>query len=131
MYTYVGPTELRGVRPGTGAVAVTTPGVLADWLSRRNLDERAEPFTFVVTLVMKLCFRTIAAFSTRESTALPVAAVLLLVLVLYTGFAIPVANIVWALRWITYLNVRAKMCLSFSSELMMRSNSLSVTPSSP
>jgi hypothetical protein len=50
VYRYVGPAELRGLRSGAGAVAVTTPGVLADWLSRRNLDERAEPFTFVVTL---------------------------------------------------------------------------------
>jgi len=49
VYRYVGPADLRGVRPGSGAIAVTTSGVLADWLSRRNLGERAEPFTFVVT----------------------------------------------------------------------------------
>ncbi|KAF8557467.1 pleiotropic drug resistance ABC transporter [Imleria badia] len=61
-------------------------------------------FTYTVTLVMKICFRTIAAFSSGESTALPVAGSLALVLVLYTGYAVPVTNIVWALRWITYLN---------------------------
>ena len=80
---------------------------------------------------MKLCFRTIAAFSTHESTALPVAGLLAVILVLYTGFAIPVANIVGALRWITYLNVREMTSFSFSLVLMTRSNSLSVTRSSP
>jgi ABC-type multidrug transport system permease subunit len=88
-------------------------------------------FAFIVTLVTKLCCRTIAAFSTDETTALPVAGLFILILVLYTGFAIPVANIVWALRWIAYLNVRAIACLPFSLVLMAGSNSLSVTRPSP
>jgi hypothetical protein len=50
VYRYVGPAELRSVPTSTSAVAVTTLGVLADWLSSRNRDERAEPFTFVVAL---------------------------------------------------------------------------------
>ena len=72
---------------------------------------------------MKLCFRTVAAFSTGESTALPVVGLLILILVLYTGFAIPIANIVGAFRWITHLNVRAMTCLSLSSVLMLMSRS--------
>ncbi|GID29418.1 hypothetical protein [Paractinoplanes brasiliensis] len=50
VYRYVGPAELRGAQAGATAVAITTPDLLADWLSRRNPDELAEPFTFVVTL---------------------------------------------------------------------------------
>ncbi|KAF8557465.1 pleiotropic drug resistance ABC transporter [Imleria badia] len=61
-------------------------------------------FTYTANLVMKICFRTIATLSTGESTALPVAGSLSLVLVLYTGYAVPVTSIVWALRWIAYLN---------------------------
>ena len=64
---------------------------------------------------MKLCFRTVAAFSTGESTALPVVGLLILILVLYTGFAIPIANIVGAFRWITHLNVRAMTCFCLIS----------------
>jgi hypothetical protein len=50
VYRYVGPAELRDLRPGADAVAVTTPGQLAGWLTRREPAERAEPFTFVVPL---------------------------------------------------------------------------------
>lgn len=38
------------MQSGADAIAVTAPAFLADWLSRREPDERAEPFTFVVTL---------------------------------------------------------------------------------
>ena len=107
------------------------PSVSVRYDSAHNPYSTYFLFTFTVTFVMKVCFRTIAASSTRESTALPVAGLLALILVLYTGFAIPITNIVGALRWISYLNVRAPTCLSFSSVLIRRSNSLSVTRSSP
>ncbi|KAI9569369.1 ABC-2 type transporter-domain-containing protein [Boletus coccyginus] len=61
-------------------------------------------FTFTVMLVMKTCFRAIAAFSTSESAAVPVAGLVFLILILYADFLIPVANIVGALHWITYVN---------------------------
>jgi hypothetical protein len=50
VYRYVGPAELRGAQAGAAAVVITAPDLLVDWLGRRNPDERAEPFTFVVTL---------------------------------------------------------------------------------
>lgn len=79
---------------------------------------------------MKACFRTIAAFSTSEMTALPVAGLLVLVLVLYTDFAIPMVDIVGALRWITYVNVSPSTC-PLVSVLISRRHSLSVTRSNP
>ena len=72
-------------------------------------------FTGTVSLVMKICFRTVAAFSSSESTAIPVTGSLSMILVLYTGYAIPTSNIVGALRWITSLNVRATMSTSLTS----------------
>lgn len=86
-------------------------------------------FMSTVTLVMKACFRSIAAFSTAEPTALSAAAVTLEILVLYTGFAIPIPSIVGALRWISYLNVCGR-CLSISSTLTLCSFSPSVMHSS-
>ncbi|KAI9569372.1 hypothetical protein HD554DRAFT_2093381 [Boletus coccyginus] len=61
-------------------------------------------FAFTVTLAMKICFRAITASSTSELTATAIAGTLVLILILYIDFVIPMANIVWALRWITYVN---------------------------
>lgn len=49
-YSYVGPAELRATKTAGDAVTITAPAFLADWLGRRDRTERAEPFTFVVTL---------------------------------------------------------------------------------
>ena len=86
---------------------------------------------FIVTLVMKVCFRSIAASSTAETTALAVAGLFTMILLLYSGYAIPPTNIVGALRWISYLSVRAKTRTSFLPVLISRSNSLCGTHSSP
>lgn len=61
-------------------------------------------FSFVVTLTMSMMFRTIASFSRTISQAMAPAAVLILVLVVYTGFAIPVRDMAVFLRWLNYLN---------------------------
>jgi hypothetical protein len=45
-YRYVGPAELRGLAATPDAVAVDSPGQLADWLAEHD----DEPFTFVVAL---------------------------------------------------------------------------------
>lgn len=65
----------------------------------------------MVSLVMKCCFRSAAAFCTSESTALATAGTIIVPLIMYTGYAIHLDNIVTALRWITYINVRAlRLC---------------------
>jgi len=50
VYSYVGPADLRVGQSGVGAVGVTTPALLAEWLGRREPEELNELFTFVVAL---------------------------------------------------------------------------------
>jgi hypothetical protein len=48
-YQYVGPAELKArVRPGDEGQSIRTGADLVRWLSARESEERAEPFTFVV-----------------------------------------------------------------------------------
>lgn len=61
-------------------------------------------FSFMCTLAMSMVFRTIGSLSRTISQAMAPAAVLILALVIYTGFAIPVVYMVSWLRWINYLN---------------------------
>ena len=66
-------------------------------------------FLLVITisLVMKAYFRAIAAWFTDPTPAQSAAGVTLLALTLYTGYNIPEPYMIGALRWITYINVRA------------------------
>ncbi|KAG9313753.1 P-loop containing nucleoside triphosphate hydrolase protein [Chiua virens] len=61
-------------------------------------------FAFLITLVMKACFRSIAAFSGSESTAIVAAGILTQFLILFSGFTIPATNIIGPLSWLTYIN---------------------------
>ncbi|PGH03298.1 hypothetical protein GX51_04168 [Blastomyces parvus] len=61
-------------------------------------------FTFVTTLAMSMIFRTIAATSRTLAQALAPAAVLILGLVIYTGFAIPTRNMLGWARWMNYVD---------------------------
>lgn len=61
-------------------------------------------FSFTITLTMSMMFRTIAAVSRTISQAMAPSAVLILLLCIYTGFAIPVQDMVVFLRWLNYLN---------------------------
>lgn len=48
-FQYVGPVELKArVRPDEEGQSIRTPDDLVCWLSTREPEERAEPFTFVV-----------------------------------------------------------------------------------
>jgi len=48
-YQYIGPAELKArVRPGDEGQSIHSPDDLARWLSRREPEERTEPFSFVV-----------------------------------------------------------------------------------
>jgi ATP-binding cassette subfamily G (WHITE) protein 2 (PDR) len=60
--------------------------------------------SFVLTLVMSMLFRTIASVSRTLSQAMAPAAVLILAIIIYTGFALPVPNMRGWARWINYLD---------------------------
>ncbi|GAA5847250.1 hypothetical protein JCM9279_006157 [Rhodotorula babjevae] len=60
--------------------------------------------SFTLTLVMSMFFRSVGALSRSLSQALVPAALLILALVLYTGFAIPTRYMLGWISWIRYLN---------------------------
>lgn len=61
--------------------------------------------SFLTTLAMSMFFRTIASVSRSLSQAMTPAAVLILALVIYTGFALPIPYMHGWARWINYLDV--------------------------
>ncbi|TVY46155.1 ZEB2-regulated ABC transporter [Lachnellula occidentalis] len=61
-------------------------------------------FTFMCTLTMSMFFRSIAATSRSLSQAMAPAAIFILALVIYTGFAIPTKQMHPWFRWINYLD---------------------------
>ncbi|CAI7660583.1 unnamed protein product [Penicillium manginii] len=61
-------------------------------------------FSLVTTLTMSMIFRTIAATSRTLSQALVPAAILILGLVIYTGFTIPPTNMLGWSRWMNYID---------------------------
>ncbi|KAF2198452.1 putative multidrug resistance ABC transporter [Delitschia confertaspora ATCC 74209] len=75
-----------------------------------NLRREPGPFFFFVlisfclTLVMSMFFRSIASLSRTLSQALAPAAVLILGLVMYTGFTIPTKYMLGWSRWIGYID---------------------------
>lgn len=60
--------------------------------------------SFMLTLVMSMLFRTIASVSRTLSQAMAPAAVLILGIVIYTGFALPVPYMRGWARWINYID---------------------------
>ncbi|KAF7289891.1 hypothetical protein MIND_01363800 [Mycena indigotica] len=61
-------------------------------------------FSITTQLVMSMVFRTIASISRTLIQALTPASVLVLGLVMYTGFTVPVRDMVPWFRWVNYLN---------------------------
>lgn len=61
-------------------------------------------FTFVCTLTMSMFFRSIGALSRSLSQAMAPAAIFILALIIYTGFAIPVTQMHPWFRWLNYLD---------------------------
>ncbi|RMD44427.1 hypothetical protein DV735_g711, partial [Chaetothyriales sp. CBS 134920] len=61
-------------------------------------------FSFTLTLTMSMMFRTIASVSRSLTQALAPAAILILAIVIYTGFAIPTTYMLGWARWINYLD---------------------------
>ena len=68
-------------------------------------------FVFIMTITLKAFFRSITAAFTDPAPATAAAGILMLFLVLYTGYPIPVPSMISALSWITYINVSAT-CVS-------------------
>lgn len=60
--------------------------------------------SFMLTLVMSMLFRTIASVSRTLQQALTPTAILILAIVIYTGFAIPVPYMLGWARWMNYLD---------------------------
>ena len=75
-----------------------------------NLRREPGPFffflmvTFFLTLTMSMLFRTIGSLSRTLSQAMVPAALLILAIVIYTGFTIPTTYMVGWSRWINYLD---------------------------
>ncbi|KAK7033403.1 Brefeldin A resistance protein [Favolaschia claudopus] len=61
-------------------------------------------FLFTMSLTMKAFFRAIAAGFKSPAPAQSVAGIMILLLVIYTGYTIPKPSMIGALRWITYIN---------------------------
>lgn len=60
--------------------------------------------TFMITFVMSAIFRTLAAVTKTVSQAMGLAGVMILALVVYTGFVLPVPSMHPWFEWIHYLN---------------------------
>ncbi|KZF23845.1 putative ABC transporter [Xylona heveae TC161] len=61
-------------------------------------------FNFVVTLTMSMLFRTIGSLSKTLAQAMAPAALLILALIIFTGFTIPTRDMLGWSRWINYLD---------------------------
>jgi ATP-binding cassette subfamily G (WHITE) protein 2 (PDR) len=61
-------------------------------------------FTFTCTCTMSMLFRSIAALSRTLAQAMAPAAVFILALIIYTGFAIPTRDMHPWFRWINYID---------------------------
>lgn len=61
--------------------------------------------SFFLTLAMSMLFRTIASVSRTLAQAMAPTAVLILAIVIYTGFALPIPYMHGWARWINYLDV--------------------------
>lgn len=70
---------------------------------------------------MKAWFRGLAAAFGDPAPAQTVAGLSILILTLYTGYQIPKPTMIGALRWITYINVRAAHYPLDSTVLMLSS----------
>ncbi|KAJ5190035.1 CDR ABC transporter [Penicillium cf. griseofulvum] len=70
-------------------------------------------FSVTTTLVMSNIFRFIGAISRSVAHAMPPASVIMLILVIYTGFTIPIRDMHPWFRWLNYTNPIAVMITSF------------------
>jgi ABC-type multidrug transport system permease subunit len=75
-----------------------------------NLRREPGPFffyflvSFLLTMTMSMLFRAIASISRTREQAMAPAGLMILALVIYTGFTIPNAYMLGWARWIKYIN---------------------------
>lgn len=62
-------------------------------------------FVSTMTITLKAFFRALTAAFQDPAPALAASGISMLILVLYTGYPIPVSSMIKALSWITYINV--------------------------
>lgn len=60
--------------------------------------------SFIATLAMSMLFRSVASFSRTLSGAMAPAAIIILAIIIFTGFAIPVDYMLGWCRWINYID---------------------------
>jgi ATP-binding cassette subfamily G (WHITE) protein 2 (PDR) len=60
--------------------------------------------SFVTTLALSMLFRTFGAASRSLVQALPISAIIILALMIYTGFVVPPPDMVPWFRWIKYID---------------------------
>ena len=98
---------LVGLQKSAGQfLYVPPPPVLSVWRRLRGYYSIFYLFVITMSLSMKAWFRALAASLGKPAPAQTVAGIVLLGLVLYTGYTIPRPSMIGALRWITYINVR-------------------------
>ena len=85
-------------------------------------------FSFTCVLAMSMVFRTIGAVSRSLAQAMAPAAVFILALVIYTGFAVPIRDMHPWFRWINYLDPVAYAFESLMINEVRVSHFLSNTP---
>jgi ATP-binding cassette subfamily G (WHITE) protein 2 (PDR) len=90
-------------------------------------------FSFVITLTMSMIFRTMASVSRSLEQALVPAALFILGLVIYTGFAIPTQYMLGWSRWINYIDpvaygFESLMINEFSNRSFKCPNTMIVPP---
>lgn len=61
-------------------------------------------FSFVCALTMSMIFRTLGAASRTIAQAMAPASIIMLALVIYTGFTIPIIDMHPYFRWINFIN---------------------------
>ncbi|KAF9000473.1 ABC-2 type transporter-domain-containing protein [Cyathus striatus] len=76
-------------------------------------------FTLITIMVMSMIFRSIGASTRTVAQALAPSAVILLGLIVYTGFTIPIRDMLGWSRWINYIN---PIAYSFESLLVNEFN---------
>ena len=87
-----------------------------------NLRREADAFffflliSFTITLVMSMLFRTVGSITRSLAQAMAPTSVVILALVMYTGFVIPTPYMLGWIRWIRHVNPIGKLYSGFFME---------------
>ena len=93
-----------------------------------NLRREADAFffflliSFTITLVMSMLFRTVGSVTKSLAQAMAPTSVVILAMVMYTGFVIPTSYMLGWIRWVRYVNPIGKLYFSATSCSVVVSN---------